>query len=198
MPVLRVEQLRIRHGAPIDLTVDVGECLCVTGPSGAGKTLLLRAISDLDENEGDVFLDQQSRNQTPAPLWRRWVGFLPTESRWWLEEVGAHFAKTDREALAAMNFEPDVMHWRVDRLSTGEKQRLGLLRLLALEPRALLLDEPTASLDEDNTQKVEAFIADYRRSRQAPVLWVSHDSRQIDRICSRQFRIHNFTSVGVV
>jgi ABC-type iron transport system FetAB ATPase subunit len=52
---------------------------------------------------------------------------------------------------------------------------------------ALLLDEPTGNLDQDSTQRVEELLAEYRRQRQAAVLWVSHDAGQIERVAQRRF-----------
>ena len=80
----------------------------------------------------------------------------------------------------------ECMEWQVSRLSSGERQRLGLARLLALQPRVLLLDEPTANLDAANTRRVEACLDDYRRGHQAAVLWVSHDPDQRGRVASRE------------
>ena len=84
-------------------------------------------------------------------------------------------------ALAEVGL-PDALDWEVARLSTGEKQRLALLRLLANQPRALLLDEPTASLDP---RKVEDLLHTYRQQHAAPVLWVSHDPAQRQRVAQR-------------
>jgi ABC-type multidrug transport system ATPase subunit len=77
----------------------------------------------------------------------------------------------------------------VAELSTGERQRLALLRLLTNQPRALLLDEPTASLDPESTVAMERLISDYRQQHQAAVLWVSHQPEQIKRVCVRHLRL---------
>ena len=68
-----------------------GECVGVRGASGSGKTLLLRAIADLDPNDGIVQLDGRSRADMTAPAWRRLVAYVPAEPGWWAETVGAHF-----------------------------------------------------------------------------------------------------------
>jgi len=176
---------------PVDLTVEAAECICLSGPSGAGKTLLLRAIADLDPHEGTVWLDDRPCEAYPAPRWRRLVGLLPAESRWWYERVGEHMERVPTVWLEALGFTPEVLEWEVRRASSGERQRLALLRLLSNRPRAVLLDEPTASLDPENTRRVEALISRYRRERQAPVLWVSHDPEQIQRIADRRFRLED-------
>ncbi len=171
------------------LEVAAGECVCLSGPSGAGKSLLLRAIADLDPHEGRVWLDgREARDYRPWE-WRRQVGLLPAESQWWRERVGEHFAEVDDARWQALGFDRETLDWQVARCSTGERQRLALLRLLANRPRVLLLDEPTAALDPTAVQRVEAMVAAYREEHQAAVLWVSHDPAQMQRVASRQIRI---------
>ncbi|MGH6915229.1 MAG: ABC transporter ATP-binding protein, partial [Geminicoccales bacterium] len=91
------------------LEVAGGECVAVMGPSGGGKTRLLRAIADLDPNQGEVSAAGVDRSAVSAPAWRRLVGYVPAESGWWAERVGAHFAEPRRaEALLAeMLLPPD-------------------------------------------------------------------------------------------
>lgn len=176
---------------PWDLTVASGECVCLSGPSGSGKSLLLRAIADLDPHEGEVRLDASLCGDMPAPHWRRRVSLLPAESQWWYDRVGQHFGDYDSEYLALLGFDAEAMDWSVSRCSTGERQRLALLRVLALHPQALLLDEPTASLDPDNVKRVEQLITHYRQDKQAAVLWVSHDMAQIARVSERHLRMRS-------
>jgi len=66
-----------------------------------------------------------------------------------------------------------------------------LLRTLMQAPAVLLLDEPTGSLDQENTLRVESLLADYRLQRQAALLWVSHDVGQIERVAQRRFTLDN-------
>jgi len=185
---LQVKQLAVLHIGPIDLNINSKECVCLSGPSGAGKSLLLRAMVDLIPHEGDILLGGEACSQTRPCQWRRWVGLLPAESQWWYERVGDHFRQAVPGSwLEQLGFTHEVMDWSVSRCSTGEKQRLALLRLLLNEPRALLLDEPTASLDVQSSQGVEQLIKTYQQQHQAPVLWVSHDPRQIERVAQRHF-----------
>ena len=189
MPRLKIESLRFQGRGPYDLAVESGECVGLSGPSGAGKTLLLRSIADLDPHEGRVFLDDVDSLAVDAPSWRRAVGLLPAESQWWWDTVGPHFPAVDLERLKALGFGEEVLGWEVSRLSTGERQRLALLRLLVNRPRALLLDEPTAALDPASAGQVEALIEDYRREADASVLWVSHDPAQAERVADRRYEI---------
>lgn len=182
---LVVEGLRYHNVGPIDLAIDASECVTLSGPSGAGKTLMLRAIADLEPHSGDISLDGVKSETVSPPEWRKTVGMLPAESQWWRDTVGEHFSETRVGFLEALGFERSVLDWKVSRLSSGERQRLALLRLLANHPKALLLDEPTANLDPSNVERVETFIQDYLEENGCPALWVSHDPQQIRRVSSR-------------
>ena len=189
MEGLRIQDLRRPGLSGIDLAVGPGEIVALHGPSGSGKTLLLRAIADLDPNRGRVSLDGVARDSLAAHQWRARVAYLPPESHWWAARVAPHAPHWPGEWLEALGFGPEVLDWEVARLSSGERQRLSLLRTLARRPRALLLDEPTANLDPANTRAVEALIADYLRTQHCPVLWVSHDPAQRERMAERQHRM---------
>ncbi|WP_462329442.1 ABC transporter ATP-binding protein [Thiohalocapsa halophila] len=197
MSALRLQALRLRLLEPVDLSIEAGELVFLSGPSGAGKSLLLRAIADLDPSTGEAWCGKTARSSVPAHVWRRRVGLLPAESGWWADSVGAHFpqaaaAQTSRTALLErVGFGPEVLDWEVRRLSTGERQRLALARLLANRPEVLLLDEASANLDPDNRTRVEAVIADYRADEAAAVLWVSHDPEQRARMNGRRLLIRD-------
>lgn len=189
MSGLQVQDLRRDGLAPASLQIQPGETLCLHGPSGSGKTLLLRAIADLDPNQGEVSLDGLHRSQIPAHQWRGMVMYSPPESSWWADRVGPHAEDWPVELLQAVGMDAGVLDWEVSRLSSGERQRLALVRALARTPRALLLDEPTANLDETNTLAMEHLITRYQETHAAPILWVSHDAAQRARIGARDAHI---------
>ena len=188
---LRVEGLRSRNLGPLSFWLAGGECVCVSGPSGAGKSLLLRALADLDPHEGRVSLNGMPCSSFAAAAWRKRVALLPPESAWWADLVGAHFPSVDETLLGAVGLGNEVMSWSVDRMSSGERQRLALVRLLSNRPEVLLLDEPTANLDPQNVERVEALVASLREHQRIAVLWVSHDPAQIERVSSRQLELSN-------
>jgi ABC-type iron transport system FetAB ATPase subunit len=190
MPGLTVRQLQREGLGPLDLEVAAGETLALFGASGSGKTLLLRAIADLDPNQGEVTLGEHSRDALPAHRWRTLLAYVPPESHWWAETVGPHADQWDSGMLQALGFGQEVLDWEIRRLSSGERQRLALLRALARQPAGLLLDEPTANLDQDNTLKIEALVRDYQQCHRAPVIWVSHDEAQRARVAQRTGRMH--------
>jgi ABC-type iron transport system FetAB ATPase subunit len=184
---LSIQDLRGRGGGPYNLTIAPGECVGLSGPSGSGKTLMLRAIVDLDPHEGQVLLGTQASHDVKAPLWREQVAMLPSEILWWFDIVRDHFSAVNGTWLSALGFNKAVLEKRVSLLSTGERQRLGLVRMISGNPRALLLDEPTASLDDATARQVEDLVAAYRKEHDAPVLWVGHDANQLSRVASRRF-----------
>jgi ABC-type iron transport system FetAB ATPase subunit len=174
------------------LAVSAGEIVTLRGASGSGKTLLLRAIADLDPHLGEVWLDGLERSAMTGPEWRRRVRFVAAEAAWWADRVGEHFRSPDEAAVMAIDvgLPGDCMSWQVARLSTGEKQRLGVLRALEDRPQVLLLDEPTAALDEAAERAVEALVKRLRNDGVAIVL-VTHDDRQADRLADRRYMIEN-------
>jgi len=191
MPHLQLKNFACHTLQPFDLDIQAGECVTLTGTSGSGKSLLLRAIADLDPHQGEVLLDGVNSQTMPAHQWRRKVGLLPAESHWWAEQVRQHFSSWSQSIIDELGFSAETAHWSIARLSSGERQRLGLARLLAQQPQVLLLDEPTANLDPDSTQKVETVIKNYAQRQAVAILWVSHDLLQHQRVADRQLQLHN-------
>jgi ABC-type iron transport system FetAB ATPase subunit len=190
---LFVEGLRSTLAGPFTFTVTAGQCLAISGASGSGKTVLLRMIADLDPHEGRVTFAGIDRASLPAPEWRRLAGLVPARSGWWADTIGEHFPpgrEAAWRALAADLLLPAALFERsIEDASTGERQRLGLIRALLAEPSLLLLDEPTASLDPASTQAVETMIA-RRLAAGATVIWVTHDAAQASRVSNLTFHMH--------
>jgi len=173
-----------------DISLGAGECIALRGASGAGKSLLLRALVDLDANEGEVFLEGVERQQMSASTWRRKVAYLPAESGWWAPEVQPHMSDQGKAKalLPAVKLPAEALTWHITRLSTGERQRLALVRALIQEPRVLLLDEPTAALDQDAATAVETLLADLL-TRGCGMIVVTHDAEQARRLASRSLHM---------
>ena len=188
--MLRIDYLSIAGLPPLSFEVAPGQCLAIEGPSGSGKTRLLRAIADLDPADGYVFLEGVERAEMTAPLWRRRVRFVSAEPAWWAPTPRAHFdaaAKLER-LLAALGLE----HLNLDRpvleLSTGERQRLALVRALADDPPVLLLDEPTSALAATTAALASEFIK-FQILAGRIVILVSHDPVQIERLATARLHL---------
>jgi ABC-type iron transport system FetAB ATPase subunit len=190
--MLESHALRRLHLSPIDFVLQAGECVSVAGKSGAGKSVLLRMIADLDPHDGDASLDGAACSNMPAPQWRRMVTYVAAESGWWDERVEAHFLPgTDFTALfSAVGIPAEALAWPVARLSTGERQRLALLRALTPQNRVLLLDEPTSGLDDENTGRVEKLLRS-RLSAGIAILLVTHNPDQAARMATRHLQVRD-------
>ncbi|ACI50491.1 ABC transporter related [Gluconacetobacter diazotrophicus PA1 5] len=187
------------HAGPVDFDVPGGACLVLTGMSGAGKTVLLRMIADLDPHQGDVALDGRLCRAMPAHLWRRQVVYCPAEPGWWSDSVLDHLpddART-RDLLARAGLRDGLLRDPLHRLSTGERQRLALVRGLRQDPRVLLLDEPCSALDEATTRKVETILH-AEKARGVAIVLISHDPRQADRMADLRCHMEHgrFARVG--
>ncbi len=187
--------LTFGDNGPYNLSCDGSETIGLRGISGIGKSLFLRALADLDNHGGSITLSDWNCSEVSAPVWRSRVALIPAESRWWYHDVKSHMTADDSKKelnslLASLGFAEDVLNWQVSRLSSGEKQRLSLVRVLVRRPEMLLLDELGSSLDRENCEMLETVVKKYQRLHHAPVLWVSHDKEQLQRIADRLVVIH--------
>jgi ABC-type iron transport system FetAB ATPase subunit len=114
---------------------------------------------------------------------------VPAESRWWHDTVAAHFPPATTGLPAELGLPDEALNWTVERLSSGEKQRLALFRALVRRPDALLLDEPTANLDAESVARIESWLVEVIRTDRLPTLWVAHDAAQLDRVADRRLAI---------
>ena len=189
MDRLRLANLHSRLAGPFDLSVAPGECVAISGASGAGKSLFLRMVADLDPNRGEVFLDERERHSFSPPAWRRQVTYSAAEPGWWSERVADHFHGETmafaRTMAPRVGLDPALLDGPVLGPSTGERQRMALLRVLALNSPVLLLDEPTGSLDQDATTRVEAILRE-RLAAGTSIILVSHSAEQAGRLGHRR------------
>jgi ABC-type dipeptide/oligopeptide/nickel transport system ATPase subunit len=185
--LLRVEHLRIGALPALSFAVADGECLAIEGPSGSGKTRILRAIADLDVAEGQIFVDGVERRETPATDWRKRVRFVAAEPGWWSDTPRGSLAPARApqgrvaRLLAAVGLDEDVLERPIAQLSTGERQRIALVRALIDEPKVLLLDEPTGPLDVASTALVEELVR-FQMLAGKSVLLASHDGALVGRL----------------
>ena len=169
------------------------------GPNGSGKSTFLRICALLENPDGGNV--SYGENDTPLQpdmtLRRRITLVLPrigvfntTVSRnvaYPLRVRGLSHAEIEtrvNKTIAFVGLEKKKnQHART--LSSGETQRLGIARALVLDPEILFLDEPTASIDEENTRIIESIVKDMRKEGRAMVILTTHDNAQAERIADR-------------
>ncbi|MFS2004321.1 ATP-binding cassette domain-containing protein [Duganella sp. CT11-25] len=194
MPRLRIRNLQSPLAGPFSFDLAAGECLTISGPSGAGKSLLLRMLCDLDPNTGEAFLNDVQRASMGAPAWRAGVVYQPAEAAWWLPTAGEHFKPGQmprvQELLPQLNLSPSLLESEIGRLSTGERQRMALIRSLACGPQVLLLDEPTAALDPAAVAAVELLLKKELAAGLAIVL-VTHSEAQAQALGQRSMTMRD-------
>ncbi len=183
-----------------DVSVDVmdGDLLVIIGPSGSGKSSLLRSINRLNDiDSGSILLDGQSIHDMLVTELRCKVGMMFQKTAPFEGTVadniafGASLTKQtlSRERILALmdlaSLEAEYIDRPANELSGGQEQRLGIARALALEPSVLLLDEPTSALDPIATHNVEESLLKLRDNTDLTMIWVSHSIEQARRIGNR-------------
>jgi putative ABC transport system ATP-binding protein len=195
------------------LTVAVGQSLALLGPSGVGKTTLLRLMTGLlQPNSGEVKLGAVSLsrlNETDRRAFRlsevglvfqdfALLDYLTVEENILLPQ---RFGKEPLPPAAsqairglAERLEIDK-HWRklAGQLSQGERQRVAIARALVHRPRYLFADEPTASLDAVRREVVMNLLQDYIQENEACLIMVTHDTELISRFPVHA-KVEDFTS----
>ncbi len=186
----------------LDLTLHAGERLAINAPSGTGKTVLLRMLAGLiNASEGEIYFENRLLQDWSMPAYRAQVMLLAQQPALPLGRVEAILAaafayRTHRhrtfcknqvlEYLQPLGRNEDFLAQHTDYLSGGEAQLIALIRCLLLEPRVLLLDEPTASLDSASTGQIEKLLDAWLRANPGRAwIWTSHDHSQRGRIADR-------------
>jgi ABC-type multidrug transport system ATPase subunit len=126
----------------------------------------------------------------PAPKWRDRVRYLAAEPGWWAATPAPHFREISavRTRLAALLLADDILDRPLAELSTGERQRLALLRGMEGAPAVLLLDEPTSALDPASSDAVIDLLRAYAR-RGGAALLVTHNPQQARLLGDRHFHL---------
>lgn len=198
----------------ISLTVETGECLSIVGPSGTGKSVLLKMTNGLlRPDSGDVFIDGVSvtrASRRDLEHIRRKVGYVFQnaalfDSMTVLQNVCQGLSDKEARhcmapevvrrvcsALEAVNLVPkDVINEMPAELSGGMRKRVGLARAIVGEPEILLYDEPSTGLDPVNSALISLLIADIQKRMHVTSVVVTHDIQQAFDISARMALLQN-------
>lgn len=213
-PILEVRKLyksydegRIEALRGVDLSIDAGEFLAISGHSGSGKSTLLHLLGGLDTpSSGSVlFRDAPLGSSVDLDTYRSdHVGFvfqafylLPTLCA--IENVQAPMLASknrdrNREQRAEALLREMGMEHRMDqhpnKLSAGERQRVAIARALANQPEILLADEPTGNLDSANSARIMEILTGIQKKHGMTLIVVTHED-EIARMAPRHIRIHD-------
>lgn len=171
------------------LSCEKGRLLAIVGPSGAGKTTIIRVIAGLAQPdngritlEEDVWMDTSARISLPVKA--RKVGYVFQEFTQFpnlsvFDNVA--FAARDKKRVEELLYLFDIHHLRnsrPQRISGGEQQRCAICQALAREPRVLLMDEPFSALDALNRRKLRDMMKSIKHELNIPIIHVTHDIRE--------------------
>ncbi len=195
----------------VSLTIPPKGITALVGPSGAGKTSLLRAIAGLTRVPGRVVMDGEvwQEGRRFVPVHQRALGMVFQESSL-LSHLsvkdnllfGYHRASGPKtmsldEVVPLLGLEP-LIGRSTDNLSGGERQRVALGRALLSQPRLLLMDEPLSSLDAQSRAEILPFLEALHRTLSIPVLYVSHDAEEVARLADHVVTLNAGQIVGTL
>ncbi len=185
----------------IDLRLEPGSITTLGGPSGGGKTTLLRILGRLSEpDDGQLLLDGTDVRTLPPRTVRRRVALVAQSPAMFegtvLDNVrtGPRLAGEELPEAAARGLivraglEPEFLGQDARALSGGEKLRVAVARAMAIHPEVWLLDEPTAALDAERAELLLALLRELAGAG-APVLVVTHDTRALERLGGRHLQL---------
>ena len=201
-PVLSVTHLFKAYGQTravdgVSFSVRHNEIVGLVGPNGAGKTTIINMILGvLEPSSGTILVDEQDitinrsralRHTNFAAVYAPLPGNLTVREN--LRVFGLIYEVKDLEGRIDMLLEQfELTHFRNVKcgvLSSGEQTRVGLAKAMLNNPRLLLLDEPTASLDPAAARDIRTRIHEFAMQSAAGILWTSHNMYEVQEVCDR-------------
>lgn len=203
MSLITVKKLSLQRGNTpvlhhVSFEVQPGEILVLIGPSGSGKSSLLRCLNRLDEPPaGTIFLKDTDLLDLPVIDLRRRVGMVFQKTAILAGTVRDnirrpahlhHLNLTDatiNDLMQMVSLPETLLDKPASELSGGQEQRMAIARALVNQPDVLLLDEPTSALDPIATRTVEESLLRLREQTGLTLVWVSHLVDQARRVADR-------------
>ncbi len=215
-PYILIEDLEVKYGNKIVLEniyleVNKGEIVCVVGPNGGGKTTLLKVILGLKDYSKGVI---EVLGEKPDKVEKKEIGYLPQHENsktdfpisvyevvlmgrypklGFLKKPSEKDKKIVEECLKIVKME-QFKNENINKLSGGQRQRVFIARALAMEPKILILDEPSTGLDIVAQEDFYKTLVEIREKKEMAILMVSHDigvvSTFVDKIACLNKTIH--------
>tara|TARA_B000000475_G_scaffold195041_1_gene157939 strand:- start:1408 stop:2058 length:651 start_codon:yes stop_codon:yes gene_type:complete len=188
----------------LNLTIDQGNFVAITGASGSGKTSLLRVICGLESpNQGEIILDNTLllNKEIFIPTEKRNIGLVIQEKVLFPHlnarqniEFGIS-SKTDKQNLSNEIMEKLNIKQLAEKypheLSGGESQRVALARSIVMKPKLLMLDEPFTGLDKDLKMKIYPEIKSILQASKITALMVTHDLNEVKALADKCFNLES-------
>lgn len=187
----QVDQQKILKN--INLSIDKRKIITITGPSGGGKSTLLKLIGLLiNPTSGTIYFEGKNILEFEPTEYRKQVSYFFQNAVLFGETVRDNLSfpaeiREDRfdeeraiEGLEMVQLPSTYLDKEVKDLSGGEKQRIALIRNLMYPPKVLLMDEVTSSLDKENREVITSFISRLSKEEEVTVLWITHNQEEID------------------
>ena len=201
--ILKIENLNLEIGTvkilkDISFTVQKKEIIALLGPSGSGKSSLLKSINMLNTPScGQIKYHNNDIQEISPMALRKKIGYVLQKPTLFGNDVmenlkypcELHQKVFDINLvefyLKKVNLKPDILEKKPNELSGGEQQRISLVWTLLLEPEIILLDEVTSALDEDNTLLIEELIKYENENNELTVIFISHNNEQAKRLAQK-------------
>ena len=194
----------------LNLTIDQGNFVAITGASGSGKTSLLRVICGLESpNQGEIILDNSLllNKEIFIPTEKRNIGLVIQEKVLFPHlnarqniEFGIS-SKTDKQNLSNEIMEKLNIKQLAEKypheLSGGESQRVALARSIVMKPKLLMLDEPFTGLDKDLKMKIYPEIKSILQASKITALMVTHDLNEVKALADKCFNLESGKLVAI-
>lgn len=196
--ILRLENVGFEAGGQqilkkIHLTVEKGKIVTVTGPSGGGKSTLLKMMGMLiSPTSGTIYYKGQDMLDYEPTEYRKEVSYFFQNAVLFDDTVRENLAfpariREDRfdearakNGLETLQLPTSYIDKSIKDLSGGERQRVALIRNLMYPPKVLLMDEVTSSLDKENREIIISFIQQLNKNEEVTILWITHNQDEID------------------
>lgn len=214
MSIINVENLTYKYNAgtsnevlalnDVSFKVESGEFLGIIGKTGSGKSTLVKHLNGLlKPDSGKVFIDENDiwKNKKTLKKARFDIGlcFQYPEYQLFAQTVLKDIAfgpinmgKSDKEAMdlakssaKIMKIDENILEKSPFELSGGQKRRVAIAGIIAMDPKVLVLDEPFASLDPESVEELSDLLKDYIKNKDKTIVVVSHDMTQMANLCDR-------------